>query len=282
MIQVRGFYLFALFMFAGCGEQELPSAPPNSELRLYVFDCGHIRFQDIEAFSISNDETDVRELIVPCYIIEHPKGRLLWDGGLPSATADLEGWQGEEMQLRLDTTLAEQMAGIGLDMASFDFMAFSHMHFDHVGVANEVRGAILLIQKAEYDAAFADPLTLPGADPVLYAGLKDVPQIKLEGDHDVFGDGRVRLISTPGHTPGHQALFVDLANTGPVILSGDLYHFAISREQRRVPTFNSDAEATLLSMDRIDELLADTGAKLWIEHELEFFRQLNKAPAYHD
>ena len=282
MIQVRGFYLFALFMLAGCGEQELPSAAPNSELRLYVFDCGHIRFQDIEAFSISNDETDVRELIVPCYIIEHPKGRLLWDGGLPSATADLEGWQGEEMQLRLDTTLAEQMAGIGLDMASFDFMAFSHMHFDHVGVANEVRGAILLIQKAEYDVAFADPLTLPGADPVLYAGLKDVPQIKLEGDHDVFGDGRVRLISTPGHTPGHQALFVDLANTGPVILSGDLYHFAISREQRRVPTFNSDAEATLLSMDRIDELLADTGAKLWIEHELEFFRQLNKAPAYHD
>ena len=186
------------------------------------------------------------------------------------------------MLMRLDRTLNEQLADIGLNMSSFDFMAFSHMHFDHVGVANEVDGATLIIQRAEYDAAFADPVTMPGADPSLYDKLKDVDRVLIEGDYDVFGDGRVRIISAPGHTPGHQVLFVDLANTGPVVLSGDLYHFAISRAERRVPQFNTDRDATLESMDRVEALLVQTGAEMWIEHELARFEQLNKSPSNYD
>jgi glyoxylase-like metal-dependent hydrolase (beta-lactamase superfamily II) len=186
------------------------------------------------------------------------------------------------MLMRLDRTLNEQLADIGLDMSSFDFMAFSHMHFDHVGVANEVVGAALIIQRAEYDAAFADPVTVPGYVPSHYAKLKDAERVLIEGDHDVFGDGRVRIISAPGHTPGHQVLFIDLANTGPVVLSGDLYHFAISRAEKRVPQFNTDRDATLESMDRVEALLVQTGAELWIEHELARFEQLKKSPSNYD
>ena len=251
-------------------------------LKLYVFDCGLLRLDTLEGFSIADDETEVRVLSVPCYVIEHPKGHLLWDGGLPSATADIEGWQGEGMQSRLDRTLADQLPDIGLDMRSFTFMAFSHMHFDHVGVANEVEGATLIIQNPEYDAAFADPVVTPGFDPALYSKLKDAKRVVIEGDKDVFGDGRVRVISAPGHTPGHQVLFLDLEKTGPVVLSGDLYHFALSREKRRVPSFNVDADQTLKSMDRVDALLEETGAKLWIEHELAWFEQLKKSPSYYD
>lgn len=256
--------------------------PEQSTLKLYVFDCGMIRFDSIEFFSIADSETEIRDLIVPCYVIEHDKGRLLWDGGLPSSTAETAGWHGEGMLLRLDRTLNEQLADIDLNMKSFDFIAFSHMHFDHVGVANEVEGATLIIQKAEYEAAFADPPTLPGARPLLYNKLEDTKQVLIEGDYDVFGDGRVRIISAPGHTHGHQVLFIDLLSTGPIVLSGDLYHFALSRKERRVPTFNVDAEATLKSMDRVEEFLVETGAELWIEHELAWFEQLKKSPSNYD
>ena len=143
-------------------------------------------------------------------------------------------------------------------------------------------GRHLFIQKTEYDATFADEVTVPGVDPTLYDNLKDAERILIEGDHDVFGDGRVRIISAPDHTPGHQVLFIDLANTGPVVLSGDLYHFAISRQDRRVPEFNVDRDMTLASMDRVEALVEENGATLWIEHELAFFEQLNKALAYYD
>jgi glyoxylase-like metal-dependent hydrolase (beta-lactamase superfamily II) len=240
-----------------------------------------LRFESIESFSVSDDETDVRDLIVPCYVVEHEKGRLLWDGGLPSRTADVEGWQGEGMMSRLDKTLSEQLRGIGVDMSSFDYVAFSHMHFDHVGVANEITGATLIIQKAEYDATFGDEVTVPAVDPSLFENLKSAERLLIEGDHDVFGDGRVRIISAPGHTPGHQVLFLDLENTGPVVLSGDLYHFAISRLDRRVPDFNVDKNMTLASMDRVEALVRETDASFWIEHELAFFEQLRKAPAFY-
>jgi len=259
-----------------------PAANTESSLKLYVFDCGMLRFGSIESFSISDDETEIRDLIVPCYVVEHEKGRLLWDGGLPPETAKVDGWQGEGMLSRLDRTLNEQLQGIGLDMSSFDYAAFSHMHFDHVGVANEINGATLIIQTKEYDAAFADEVTVPGFEPSLYSKLQDAERLLLDGDHDVFGDGLVRIISAPGHTPGHQVLFLDLKNSGPVVLSGDLYHFAISRQDRRVPTFNFDPKLTLSSMDRVEDFVAETGATFWIEHELELFEKLKKAPEYYD
>ena len=282
MIRCSAVLLSVFLVIGGCRVDVSTEADTESSLKLYVFDCGMLRFESIESFSISDDETDIRDLIVPCYVVEHEKGRLLWDGGLPSKTADVDGWQGEGMLSRLDRTFSEQLPEIGLDMSSFDYAAYSHMHFDHVGVANEVNGATLIIQKKEYDAAFADEVTVPGFDPSLYNNLKDAERILIEGDHDVFGDGLGRIISAPGHTPGHQALFIELENSGPVVLSGDLYHFAISRQDRRVPEFNVDSDMTLMSMDRVEALVAETGATFWIEHELAFFEQLKKAPAYYD
>jgi glyoxylase-like metal-dependent hydrolase (beta-lactamase superfamily II) len=282
MIRYIASLLYAFLIIGGCRADVSTEVETNVGLKLYVFDCGMLRFESIENFSISDDETDIRDLIAPCYVVEHEKGRLLWEGGLPSKTADIDGWQGEGMLSRLDRTFSEQLSEIGLDMSSFDYAAYSHMHFDHVGIANEVNGATLIIQEKEYDAAFAVEVTLTGFNPTLYNNLKDTERILIEGDHDVFGDGLVRIISAPGHTPGHQVLFIDLANSGPVVLSGDLYHFAISRQDRRVPEFNDDSDMTLASMDRVEKLIEDTSATLWIEHDLAFFQQLNKAPAFYD
>ena len=284
--------IIALFSLTGCGGGTMdapadpaPSADPEpvaeASLKLYLFDCGHLRFDSVAGFSIEDDETDVRELVAPCYIVDHPDGRMLWDGGLPSSTAEADGWQGNA---RMDRTLSEQLAelDLGFDLGSLDYVAFSHMHFDHVGVANEVTGATWLVQEPEYEAMFADPVTTPAAQPELYDNLRDADRLLLSGDHDVFGDGRVRILSAPGHTPGHQVLFLDLADTGPLVLSGDLYHFRLSREDRRVPTFNVDAEATLASMDRIESFVTEMGTTFWIEHDLALFEGLSKAPAYYE
>lgn len=274
--------LCSIVIIGGCSTENTDPIPPQPTIKLYVFDCGKIRLTDTEIFSVSKDETDVRDLITPCYVIEHDNGRLLWDGGLASSTADVAGWQGDRIQLRLDRTLNDQLGDVGLDLSSFDYFAFSHMHSDHVGIANEVDGATLLIQQAEYDHYFADDIEGLGIDTSLYENLRTVNKVFLNGDHDVFGDNRVRIISAPGHTPGHQVLLVDLTTTGPILIAGDLYHFALSRIERRVPTFNFDAEMTLASMDHIEALVKETGATLWIEHELAVFEQLRHAPAYYD
>ena len=258
----------------------------SNELRLYVFDCGQFRLNSVEAFGLSNEETEVRELIVPCYVIEHPKGTLLWDGGLPSATAATPGWSPEIQgsSVRLDKTLAQQLSSMKFDLNSFDYVAFSHIHFDHVGVANEVKNATWLVQEADYDAAFlpeGEPPG-PGVQTDLLREIKHSKTLKLNGDHDVFGDGRVRLISAPGHTPGHQVLFLELAEFGPLVLSGDLYHFRLNRAQRRVPLFNVNVDQTLASMDKVESLVTEAGAQFWIEHDLALFKTLKLAPDFYN
>jgi len=97
-----------------------------------------------------------------------------------------------------------------------------------------------------------------------------------------FGDSSVRIIAAPGHTPGHQVLYLDISNYGPLILSGDLYHFEASRALRRIPVFNTNVEDTLNSMEKIEELLISSGATFWIEHSKKLAESLNLAPAFYD
>ena len=283
--------LVASLLASACGGAPMEEAPAEvasagdaaaeASLKLYVFECGRIYVDDVGRFSIENDETDVRELVVPCYVVDHPDGRMLWDGGLPSAYNNPDERPDNAL---LERTLAQQLADLdlGFDLITLDYVAFSHLHYDHVGVANEVEGATWLVQQPEYNAMFVEPEAVPTARPELYEGLRDLETVILDGDHDVFGDGRVRIISAPGHTPGHQVLFLDLAETGPLVLSGDLYHFRISREQRRVPTFNFDAEMTLAAMDRVESFVDEVGATFWIEHDLALFRTLDTAPAWYE
>ena len=291
------FVLLSTFVLASCAGQqdstptvvatENDEAVTESSLKLYVFECGRLRFDTVANFGVNDDETDVRELVVPCYIVDHPEGRMLWDGGLPSSirfdgdSRDEDGWVGNA---KLSYTLAELMvsAGLEFDLSSLDYMAFSHIHYDHVGVANEMSGATWLVQRGDYEAAFAEPITVPAVQPELLANLRDADRLILDGDHDVFGDGRVRLISAPGHTPGHQVLFLDLEWAGPLVLSGDLYHFRISRDDRRVPVFNVDPEMSLQSMDKVEAFVAEQGAMFWIEHDLALFQTLQTAPRYYE
>ena len=261
------------------------SAVAHSAPKLYVFDCGLLSFEDISQFSVTNDETEVRQMFVPCYLVEHDEGRLLWDSGLPIEFAG-EGVVDRRpgTWLRYDVSIVDQLAALNLTPQDIDFLALSHFHFDHVGGANAFADSTLLVQQAEYEAAFQPQRgnRVGGYDPDLFSALENAERVLLNGDHDVFSDGTVRIISAPGHTPGHQVLLVDLADTGPVMLSGDLYHLEENRAWRRVPTFNFDAEQTLESMDKVEMLLEETAATLWIEHNLELADRLRKAPEFYD
>ena len=261
------------------------AAATDASVQLYVFNCGDFRFPSVENFSIGDDETTVRDLVVPCYIINHPQGTLLWDGGLPSATANISGWQRDPetgVQVRMQQTLQSQLLemDLGFDLTSINLAAFSHIHYDHVGVANELTNAKWLVQRGDYEVV-AKGGTVPAYDPALLAEIKKRPTQVLDGDYDVFGDGKVRLISATGHTPGHQVLYVELADFGPLMLSGDLYHFRLSRDQRRVPMFNVDKNQTLEAMDKVEALVAETGATFWIEHDAALFETLKLAPNFY-
>ena len=249
--------------------------------KLYVFDCGTAQMDSLEMFNLTPEESDVRELFIPCYIIRHGEDILFWDGGLPQSvvgTEPPESAEGPSMQY--DRWIIDQLADMGLSPADITHVAYSHLHFDHAGAANELLDNTVIMQQTEWDKAFEEGHGF--VDPSLFDGLKNIDLKLIDGDYDVFGDGSVRLIYTPGHTPGHQSLLVMLENTGPVVLSGDLYHTQANRKLRRVPTFNYNAEQTLQSMDKMDKLLAATGATLWIGHDKALADTLKKAPAFYD
>ncbi|MEM8487519.1 MAG: MBL fold metallo-hydrolase [Bacteroidota bacterium] len=194
--------------------------------------------------------------------------------------ADLfDGWQEREpdWRIRLDKTFQDQLAQVELSLQDFDFHAYSHFDFDHIGVANEVEGATLIMQRGEYDAAFSDSASVFGYTPELYSTLKEGEQIIIDGEHDVFVDASVRLLPAFGHTPGHQVLYVELPQTGPVILAGDLYVFRVGREQRRVLPIDNDSNQSIVSMERLEKFIEDTGSTLWIGHDMAQYNQAETA-----
>jgi glyoxylase-like metal-dependent hydrolase (beta-lactamase superfamily II) len=154
--------------------------------------------------------------------------------------------------------LAGQLDEFGVKPADIKAMAISHTHPDHIGNVELFPQVMLYVQKAEYE--------WPGADGAPRFNPNH-PVTLLEGDRDVFGDGSVVIISTPGHTPGHQSLLVRLPKTGTIVLSGDAVHFKANWDNRRVPPFNTDKDKTLASMQRIADIVAKENGRLWINHD---------------
>ena len=278
-------FITGCFLAFGCSQNEDPIPAPLAEPgpKLSVLDCGWLGFTDITLFGLSNEESAVREMFVPCYLIEHQGKRMVWDFGLPPnivGAGVVEYVPGATM--RYDVSIIDQLKRMELEPSDIDFIAPSHLHFDHAGALSLFKGSTLLIQKAERDSVVGEATENVAIDPSLFAGMEDTPTVQLEGDHDVFDDGKVVIYSTPGHTAGHQVLFIDLENTGKIVLSGDLYHFRFSRENQRTPEFNFSRDQTLESMERVEALLTETGATLWIEHDHALADTLKKSPAFYD
>jgi glyoxylase-like metal-dependent hydrolase (beta-lactamase superfamily II) len=254
------------------------SAQPKSGVdTLYILNCGEGVAGDISRWSPGVDVGKSMEFVDNCYLIHHAQGWLLWDTGVADAIAAMPDGQApadpKATHWRRPKTLASQLDQLGVKPADIKFVAISHTHPDHTGNVELFPQAMLLVQKAEYD--WPTPTGTPRFKP-------EHPVTKLEGDRDVFGDGSVTILATPGHTPGHQSLLVKLPKTGALVLSGDAVHFTANWENRRVPSMNSDKEQTLASMQRIADLLTKEKAQLWINHDKAQRDGLKLAPGYYD
>jgi len=245
--------------------------------KLYILNCGEGVAGDISRWSPGVNVGKSMDFVDNCYLMHHVKGWLLWDTGITDAIAAMpDGQAPADPRLthwRRPKTLASQLEALDLKPADIKYLAISHTHPDHIGNVELFPQAMLLVQKAEYE--WPSPLGVGRFKP-------EHPATKLEGDYDVFGDGSVTLITTPGHTPGHQSLLVKLPNTGALVLSGDAVHFKSNWENRGVPSANSDKDQTLASMQRIADLLAKEKAQLWINHDKAQRDSLKLAPEFYD
>ena len=251
--------------FVAQAQHKAPPLPKS--LRLYVFNCGSLDISDPERFRFKKEELATTNLSVGCYLIVHPKGTLMWDVGAvpdsalkPGEKSALEGYA------TITETLKSQMEKIGYEPSDIKYLAFSHYHYDHVANANQFAAATWLARKVERDAMFAPKLPDNKMNPANYSALKDAKTILIPtDDYDVFGDGTVVMKLAPGHTPGHQVLFLKLKKTGPIVLSGDLYHYPEERKLKRVPTFEFDQQQTVATREKPS--IARRGARRSCETE---------------
>jgi glyoxylase-like metal-dependent hydrolase (beta-lactamase superfamily II) len=255
--------------------------PAVSSPRLYVFDCGYFFPRDNApaAYHLQREQVADTRMSVPCFLIVHPRGTLLWDlGVIPDARI------GETIGGATSTrTLKSQLAEIGYQPADITYVAFSHAHKDHSANANDYAGSIWLARPAERDFMFAGNNTR--VDPAYYDKLKSSRAILIDTDeHDVFGDATVILKAAPGHTPGHQVAIVRLAGTGPIMLCGDLYHYPEERSLHAVPPDNEQGsvEQTRASRQKIEEYIERTSTTIWIEHDFLANARLKKSPAFYE
>lgn len=259
------------------------AAPDAPAIKLYGFDVGHIAFTDMSMFSDTGEGAGKPgSVVATSFLVRHPKGDLLWDTGMSDAIADQPNGidvPGGVAHITVPTRLLDQLKSIGVAPADVELLAFSHMHADHTGNANAfATGTTWLLNTLELNYA----LTASGGhcDPSSFSAYKNAKKQMLDGDFDVFGDGSVRILRAPGHTPGHQVLQIQLAKAGTVILSGDLYHSHRNQREGLMPPFNSSRADTLASMDRIKRILKNTHGRLIIQHAPEDLAAFPKPPKF--
>lgn len=252
------------------------------EIRLYTLNCGYIDINDGYAFSDTGFYPHKPLYFVdPCFLIKHPNGWLLWDTGLG------DRYIGHKFRdtrhdaiLDVPLSLSTQLKQLGITADNIKYVGLSHTHFDHTGNVNLFKNSTFILQKTEYQSIQGVLTNSQDKSNVSILKSTNANKVLLNGDYDVFGDGSVMVLRTPGHTIGHQSLQINLLNTGVVILSGDLYHTRKAYQFKQIPAFNYNRADTLASMLRIDDILQKTNGRLIIQHDINDFKELPKYPNY--
>ncbi|MBR0749171.1 N-acyl homoserine lactonase family protein [Bradyrhizobium japonicum] len=271
-------FALAVAALALSGHAAVAQSEKSGVEKLYVLNCGEGTAGDISRWTPGLNEGKSMDFVDSCYLIKHSsKGWFLWDTGIADAVAAMPNGlvpaDSKAVTWRRPKTLAAQLEQLGLKPDDVKAMAVSHTHPDHTGNVELFPQATLYVQKAEYD----------------WPGANNEPRFKpshpvelLAGDKDVFGDGSLTILSTPGHTPGHQSLLVKLPKTGAVVLSGDAVHFKDNWDNRRVPSMNANKDQSAASMQKIADTLTKEKAQLWINHDKAQRDSQKMAPEFYD
>ena len=294
--QPRAALLLAMLapMLTGAPEVTAASQLPDPHRtgvaeRLYRLDCGHSLANDESVWTPGENVGRDIEFSSTCWLIKHGAEWLLWDTGVPeTAHNDPKGWSTlpKLIVYHLDKMLTDQLAEIALKPGDIGRVAISHTHGDHIGNMALFPNATVLMQRAEYNWIHSPDGTNDNVNQLMALARKLLGEPKhlelLDGDTDVFGDGSVMLLATPGHSPGHQSLLVHLRSSGFIILSGDVVHLRENFEKNIVPSLNTDKAASIASMARIRQLIATYHATLFINHDKRQTDQLKLLPAFYD
>jgi glyoxylase-like metal-dependent hydrolase (beta-lactamase superfamily II) len=257
--------------------------------KLFRLDCGHSLASDESVWTPGENVGRSIEFSSTCWLIKHGSEWLLWDTGVPEAALnDPKGWSTlpKLIVYHLDKTVTGQLAEIGLKPSDIGRVAISHTHGDHIGNVRVFPDSAILMQRAEHswinsgNGPNDNVNRLMAMARELLGAPKNLQLI--DGDTDVFGDGSVILVSTPGHTPGSQSLLVHLKNSGFIILSGDVAHLEGNFERNIVPALNTDKAQSIASMEKIRQMMARYGATLFINHDKKQTETLKLLPAFYD
>jgi N-acyl homoserine lactone hydrolase len=242
-----------------------------TDMALTRLDCGtpqapvavNERFSDTFAYGDMK-----RQFVFSCYLVKHGDEYLLWDTG-HSMTAP---------NVAPKVSVVDQLAKLNVKPDQIKYVGISHYHADHTGQVDSFPKAILLIGQREWEAISA-PKPAQGVNFKPFEGwIKGENKVEPQPiDKDVFGDGSVIMLRTPGHTPGHSSLLVKLPQKGAVILTGDAVHFRENLATDGVPAFNYDRAQTVASIERLKQIAKNLKATIIIQHDA---RDIEKLPAY--
>jgi glyoxylase-like metal-dependent hydrolase (beta-lactamase superfamily II) len=274
---------------ANAGSKLPDPATAKVAQKLLRLDCGHSLANDESVWTPGENVGRRVEFSSTCWLIKHGDQWLLWDTGVPeSALNDPKGWSTlpKLIVYHLDRSLTDQLAEIGLKPGDIALVAISHTHGDHIGNMGLFPNATVLMQRAEYSWIHSPDGPNDNVNQLMALARKLMGAPKhlqlIDADTDVFGDGSVILVSTPGHTPGHQSLLVHLRNSGFIILSGDVVHTEENFEKNIVPSLNTNKADSIASMEKIRQMIGTYKAQLFINHDKGESDHLKLLPAFYD
>jgi len=289
---MRRIALVALLFAAGTMlAAQAPKAAPPKAMRLYVLDCGilNISREGVERYHVTTAEVGETRMPVPCFLVAHPKGTLMWDVGvIPDDDVEKAAASGARYDVNstaaavVTRTLRGQLAAIGYRPADITYVAISHAHKDHTANLNQFATATWLTPPAEREFMWRPKNER--VEPRFFSLLEKSKWIPLDKDeYDVFGDGKAIIKAAPGHTPGHQVLVLNLASLGTLMIAGDLYHYPAERGFRRAPPDNEfNVAQSAASRATIEQYLSATKASILIEHEWAAMAKLKKSPEFYE
>ncbi|SHN84439.1 N-acyl homoserine lactonase family protein [Bradyrhizobium erythrophlei] len=275
---------------ATIADSKLPDpATAGFSEKLYRLDCGHALANDESVWTPGENVGKSIEFSSTCWLIKRGSEWVLWDTGVPQAAVnDPKGWSTlpKLIVYHLDKTITGQLADIGLKINDITYVVLSHTHGDHIGNVGLFPDSKIVMQRVEHSWIYSPDGTNDNVNQLkaLARTLMGKPKYLqlVDGDTDLFGDGSLTLVSTPGHTPGSQSLMIHLKNSGFIILSGDVVHLEKNFEKNIVPSLNTDKAASIASMDKVRRMIGTYHAKLFINHDKAQEDMLKLLPAFYD
>ncbi|MCJ2164707.1 MULTISPECIES: N-acyl homoserine lactonase family protein [unclassified Pseudodesulfovibrio] len=259
-------------------------------MRLYMFEAGILKSQK-HFFTLNEGVGEAFDVPVPFFLIDHPKGKVLFDTGnaLETVHNKEEHWGGilaaYDVVMTEDQWCGNAIKKAGVTPEDIDYVILSHLHLDHAGGVGHFPNARYVVQRDELNFAYVP-------DPYMKAAYirkdfdKDVDWMILEGwqdnEYDLFGDGSIVIYFTPGHTPGHQSVLVDLPNSGPMFFAADACYTQGNLEKGTLPGLMWNAGATVRSVETMRRLATTRNATIVTGHDPESWKKIKQAPEYYD